>query len=142
MREINTLIIHCSATRPAMDIGAEEIRGWHVNGNGWADIGYHYVIRRNGIIETGRDVDRDGDILEEVGAHAYGFNRDSVGICLVGGVDENGKPDANYTRKQWESLGALVDGLVDELGPIKVIGHRDVTSGKSCPCFDVLAWNQ
>ena len=61
-RDINTVVVHCAATKPSMDIGAKEIRRWHVDGNGWADIGYHYVIRRSGCIDSGRDRDNDGDI--------------------------------------------------------------------------------
>jgi N-acetylmuramoyl-L-alanine amidase len=93
MRLIDTIIGHCSFTPPKMDIGAAEIRGWHVDENGWLDIGYAYVIRRNGIIELGRDLDNDGDVDEEIGAHARGFNAHSIGICVVGGMDEYGLSD-------------------------------------------------
>ena len=58
MREINDLIVHCSATYGSQDIGAVEIRRVHVDENGWRDIGYHYVIRRNGDIEEGRPVEQ------------------------------------------------------------------------------------
>lgn len=61
MRIIDTIIVHCSATKPSMDIGVEAIRQWHMN-KGWSDIGYHYVIRRNGVVELGRDLDKDGDV--------------------------------------------------------------------------------
>ena len=63
------IVVHCSATKPSMDIGVKEIRDWHVNGNGWSDIGYAYVIRRNGALELGRDLDRDGNVDEETGAN-------------------------------------------------------------------------
>ena len=42
------LVVHCSATKPSMDIGLREIKRWHVDDNGWRDVGYHYIIRRNG----------------------------------------------------------------------------------------------
>jgi len=87
MRIIDTVIVHCSATKPSMDIGVDVIRQWHMN-KGWSDIGYHYVIRRNGAVELGRDLDKDGDVDEEIGAHAYGHNATSIGICLIGGVDD------------------------------------------------------
>lgn len=45
------IVVHCAATKPSMDIGADTIRDWHVNGNGWRDIGYHLVIKRNGDVE-------------------------------------------------------------------------------------------
>ena len=87
MREINTFIIHCSDTYPDMDIGVEEIRRWHKE-RGWSDIGYHYVIRRNGKIEEGRN---DGI----VGAHAKGMNENSLGICMVGGKSKLDSFDLN-----------------------------------------------
>lgn len=126
-----------------MDIGAAEIRKWHVDSNGWADIGYHYVIRRNGIIETGRDLDRDGDVLEEVGAHVAGHNARTVGICMVGGVDKDGKPANNFYPIQFQSLAFLIP-LVKTLWPSQsetwVKGHRDLFPGKACPSFDVSRW--
>jgi len=73
---IQKLIIHCADTPPNMDVGAEEIRRWHVEGNGWSDIGYHYVIRRCGLIETGRDESTPG-------AHVRGHNTGSIGVCMV-----------------------------------------------------------
>lgn len=135
MRKIDSIIIHCSATKPDMNIGAAEIRDWHVSGNGWADIGYHFVIRRNGMTETGRPI-------EKAGAHAYGHNASSIGICLVGGIDQDGKADCNYTHHQWTALKALVRSLTDRTGKApgaRVLGHRDV-SHKACPCFNVSAW--
>ena len=63
-----------------MDIGAKEIKAWH-KGKGWKDIGYHYVIRLNGKVELGRP-------LEKMGSHVVGYNRDSVGVCYVGGVED------------------------------------------------------
>lgn len=137
---IKAIFIHCSATKPTMDIGAAEIRDWHVNGNGWADIGYHYVIRRNGHVEKGRDLDGDGDVTDEMGAHAYGHNRDTLAICLVGGIDANGRPDFNFTRYQMNAAEKLVAELVARFPGAEVKGHRDVDSGKACPCFDVGEW--
>lgn len=131
MRELNRIIIHCAYTTPRMDVGAAEIRLWHLE-RGWSDIGYHYVIRRDGTVEAGRPV-------SEVGAHAKGYNVDSIGICLVGGKGIDGKDDANFTSAQWAALRPLVDELVALYGIRSVIGHRDV-SDKACPCFDVAAW--
>ena len=82
MREINRIILHCSATPEGRDIDAATIKDWHVNGNGWSDIGYHYVIKLDGDIETGRQLDK-------VGAHCKGHNKDSIGICYIGGMDKN-----------------------------------------------------
>ena len=81
MRAIEKLIIHCSATPRNKDFTAEDIRDWHVKGNGWSDIGYHFVIRLDGLIEFGRMVDR-------YGAHVKGHNLNSLGICYIGGMDK------------------------------------------------------
>ena len=133
MRKINRIIIHCAATRPSMDIGAKEITDWHVKGNGWADIGYHYVVRRNGTVETGRP-------LARAGAHVANHNADSIGICLVGGVAEDGRtPEANFTPEQWEALKTLVASLVRQCLGSTVHGHSEFAN-KACPCFDVRAW--
>lgn len=132
-REINEIIVHCSATPPSMDIGADTIREWHTD-KGWIDIGYHFVIRRNGVVETGRD-------LDVAGAHAKGHNSRSIGICLIGGVKESDRktPDANFTFSQYESLAMLIGELRGKIQSIaKVSGHRDYAA-KACPCFDVNA---
>jgi N-acetyl-anhydromuramyl-L-alanine amidase AmpD len=133
MREIKRLIIHCAATKPDMDIGVEEIREWHKE-RGWKDIGYHFVIRRTGEIEKGRPV-------SQVGAHAKGHNLDSIGICLVGGIDEDGDADANFTFEQYVALEQFVDEAEDYYGDLDVLGHRDLPGvAKACPCFDVTSF--
>ncbi|CAN8138991.1 N-acetylmuramoyl-L-alanine amidase [uncultured Thiomicrorhabdus sp.] len=130
MREINTLVIHCSATKASMDIGVDEITEWHRN-RGFFTIGYHFVIRRDGTIENGRMIDK-------MGAHAKGHNRDSFGICMVGGLDDKGKPENNYTAEQWSSLSKLTRELYDHYPIRTIVGHRDLPKvNKACPCFDV-----
>lgn len=79
MRKINKLIVHCSATPEGRDVKTETIKDWHVNGNHWKDIGYHYVIELDGSIHKGRDEN-------VIGAHCSGQNANSIGICYVGGV--------------------------------------------------------
>lgn len=122
-----------------MDIGAETIRRWHME-NGWRDIGYNYVIRRDGTRELGRDLDNDGDVIEEVGAHAFGFNANSLGICLVGGKGENGGDETNFTDAQYESLKRLLRELAWKCPGAQIVGHNDLTDAKTCPTFDVKAW--
>ncbi|MQB00681.1 MAG: lysozyme [Actinobacteria bacterium] len=132
MREKTDLIVvHCAATPSNMDIGADEIRRWHKE-KGWLDIGYHYVIRRNGKIEEGRHVLAQG-------AHVRGYNDHSVGICLVGGVDANNKRKAkdNFTVDQWISLGWLLAAMHGMFPDAKIVGHRDLDPHKACPSFDV-----
>lgn len=138
MREITKAIIHCSDTHSDMDIGRDEIELWHV-ARGWAGIGYNYVIRRNGIIEHGRDLDNDGDVDEEIGAHALGHNANSIGICMVGGMARGLEHHVNFTRFQWKSLEALCVRLEKDYPGIEIIGHSDV-SKKPCPMFDVKEW--
>ena len=128
--KINKVIIHAADTPAGMNVGVEEIRRWHVEGNGWSDIGYHYVITRDGTIEAGRDEDTQG-------AHVRGHNGDSLGVCMVGG-----KPGCNYTAAQWEALAWLVRGLLLRHGLVAsdVYGHNDFDKGKTCPTFDAHAW--
>ena len=139
-RKIDKIIIHCSSTPPDMNIGASEITIWHLD-RGWSDIGYHYVIRRDGVFQDGRDTDEDGDIFEEVGAHTYGYNKNSIGICMVGGVDENNNPEANFTAKQWITLERLVRALKAEFPYATVHGHNEFAA-KACPSFDVQEWQK
>lgn len=168
-RPINLIVLHCSATPSGKPIlgpwgVATVIDEWHRQ-RGFArteaiaksfnptlkSIGYHFVIDLDGTVSTGRH-------LEEVGAHVSGFNRASVGICLVGGTE----PQARYTEAQWAVLAALVRRLaallrvpvLDHLvGGKGVCGHRELfpdlnSNGviernewlKTCPGFDVGGW--
>lgn len=130
-RDVDLLIIHCTATKPSQDIGVDEVDVWH-RANGWAGCGYHAVIRRNGVIEGGR-------ALGTVGAHAQGYNSRSVGVSLVGGINENGNPEDNFTTAQMASLRTYVAEFLTKAPDAKVIGHNQVSS-KACPSFDVQAW--
>lgn len=135
MREINDLIVHCSATFDTQDVGAAEIRRVHVEENGWKDIGYHYIIRRNGVIETGRPID-------EIGAHTKNHNATSCGICLAGGLAREGRrvvSTANFTVAQYDALYALLCELRMKYPSAMLHGHSDYAN-KACPCFDVRAW--
>lgn len=146
-RAITKFVVwHCSATRPGLDIGAHEIREWHLS-RGFDDIGYHLVIRRDGTLETGRS-------LDSIGAHVAGHNADSVGICMVGGLDQDGqsvaqRPDL-FTAPQWETF-RTVHRFMRALYPhAQHVGHRELSPDldgngkieqrewlKTCPGFDV-----
>ncbi len=128
------IVIHCAATPPGRDIGVDEIRKWHRK-RGWLDIGYHFVIRIDGTIEDGRPVDT-------MGAHVRNFNSTSIGVCMVGGLDEEMNPSGDYfTPEQWETLALLVEQLADTEYPgSKVTGHTNLDSKKACPSFDVGEW--
>lgn len=134
MRKINWLVIHTTATRPSMDIGVKEVRQWH-KAKGWSDIGYHYIIRRDGTVEKGRPE-------ANTGAHVAGHNADSIGISMAGGVNERTlKPESNYTQAQWSSLEGLLHKLVQKYPDANVTGHRDFPGvAKACPCFDAEPW--
>ena len=128
----NFIVVHCAATKPSMDTSAADIDRWHRE-RGWLKIGYHFVVRRNGEIEEGRHI-------EEVGAHASGYNSGSVSVCLIGGLSEDGKSsENNFTEEQWKSFGAVIDTLTNRYPNAKVIGHNDI-SKKDCPTFNVGEW--
>jgi N-acetylmuramoyl-L-alanine amidase len=131
--ETKWLIVHSAATKPGMDIGVTQIRDWHKQ-RGWTDIGYAFVIRRSGAIEKGRD-------MEVVGAHTLNHNGVSVGICMAGGIDDTGKPDANFTDAQYTSLESLLTVLAKAYPGSRVRGHRNFAA-TACPSFDVVAWAQ
>ena len=145
-RKTNYIVVHCSATKVSSDIGVDEIRDWHVNKNGWSDIGYHAVIRRDGEIEFGRHFDVSG-------AHVSGQNYQSVGICMVGGLDADGEPENNFTEAQFASLRSLLLVMTLAYPGAEILGHRDLSPDldgdgvverhewvKDCPCFDVKEW--
>lgn len=143
MARIDTLCVHCSAT-PAggkhENINAADIRSWH-RGRGWRDIGYHYVITRDGTLEKGRPDDMPG-------AHEPKINRSSISVCLVGGAPplgsrahKRGLGENNFTPAQFETLRELLEELHEAHPDAKIIGHRDVPGvRKACPSFDVGEW--
>lgn len=133
--DVKYIVIHCSATPPSMDVDAAMIDRWH-RAQGWFNgIGYHYVIKRNGEVQTGRP-------LTMVGAHALRVNDCSIGVCLAGGVNQNDPriAEENFTMPQWRALKRLCAELLDKFPKAKVIGHRDVEPKKECPSFDAKAW--
>lgn len=144
-RKTQYIVVHCSATKSNSDIGADEIDTWHKE-RGWKGIGYHVVIRRNGEIEFGRHPD-------EAGAHVKGFNTRSIGICMVGGVDHEGKAENNFTANQFTSLKIALAMYSKAYPGAVIVGHRDLSPDadgdgiiepdewlKDCPSFDVPAW--
>lgn len=134
MRSIDTIVVHCSDTHPGMDIGVDEIRKWHTEERQWTDIGYHFVIRRDGTIEDGRPVERPG-------AHAKGYNSNSIGICWVGGASKEGGSEDNRTAEQSIALFHKIRNIQEKFPGAALVGHRDLKGvNKACPCFDVRTW--
>lgn len=132
-REITLLVVHCSATRCDRDYSFETCREDHIRNRGFADIGYHFYITRDGRIHRGRSLDREG-------AHARGWNRHSIGICYEGGLDPQGRPADTRTAAQRASLTALLARLRTDYPDATTVGHRDLPGvNKACPCYDVLS---
>lgn len=144
MRKITGIIIHCTATRPAFMEGhstaakVAEIRRWHVDpkprGNGWSDIGYHFLIDRNGAVAKGRPIERDG-------AHVRGHNKGTIGISLFGGHGsaETDSFGVNFTGEQAAALRKLVNDLRAKYGMVPITGHNEYAA-KACPGFNVQTW--
>jgi len=130
MRDLKRIILHCAATREGQDFSVDTIREWHVNGRGWSDIGYHWVIRLDGSIEVGRP-------LEKSGAHTKGHNKDSVGVCYIGGCDADGKPKDTMNPEQEKAWRMIVLSLRTLYGNhITIHGHNEFAN-KACPSFTV-----
>lgn len=142
------IVFHCSATKPSQDIGRREIEEWHL-AKGWSAIGYHFVIRRDGRLELGRPM---GDI----GAHVEGYNSSSVGVCMVGGLLEDGTGEPNdvkkFTPAQWLTAHLVAQFLRLAYPDARLCGHRDLSPDlnhdgkiqprewlKTCPGFDAVS---
>ena len=150
-RRIKYIVVHCTGSREGQDVTVDELRKLHKD-KGWSDIGYHYVIYRDGTIVPGRDVDI-------AGAHVAGFNSNSIGVVYIGGLEN--KPHVPYTMlkakdtRTEEQKASLLSLLMDlrQLYPDACIcGHRDMSPDKNhngivepaewvkqCPCFDAKA---
>ena len=144
MRKIDSIILHCTATPEGKDYSVDTIRSWHKQ-RGFDDIGYHYVIHLDGSISNGRPI-------AIAGAHALGWNSNSIGISYIGGLDSSAKKGKDTrTPAQKEAFKSLIAKLVLEYKDIRILlGHRDTSPDlngngtiergewiKECPCFDV-----
>ena len=137
--KVEFIIIHCADTPNDKYFDIEDIDRWHKE-KGWSGCGYHFVITRDGKLQEGRPLDNDEWLeKDEIGAHAYGFNSKSVGICLIGGKDTDNNPSLDMTLVQDGTLFKLVARLLEQFPDVKVIPHSEV-SEKTCPNFDVYKW--
>lgn len=144
MRKINLIVVHCSATPEGRDVTAADINKMHI-ARGFKKIGYHYVVRLDGTVETGRKEN-------EIGAHAKGYNANSIGVCYVGGLASDGKtPMDTRTPAQKSALKKLLHTLKQRYPDARIVGHRDLSPDtnhngkvdkwewiKACPCFDAI----
>lgn len=127
MRNINKIIVHCSATKEGKAFNAADITRWHKQ-RGFATIGYHWVVLLDGTIQQGR-------AEMTMGAHCLGYNANSIGICYIGGLDENGNSKDTRTPEQKKALLELLKRLKKDYPKATIHGHREFAN-KDCPCFD------
>ena len=129
MRTITMIIIHCSAVRPVQTSSAAQIDSWHRRDNHWKfGIGYHYVIRRDGAIESGRPE-------WMIGAHCKNHNAHSIGVCYEGGLDIRGQPADTRTEAQKAAMRRLLEELHGRYPRAVILGHHDLNPQKDCPCI-------
>jgi N-acetylmuramoyl-L-alanine amidase len=140
--DIHTIVIHCSATKEGVWVDASDIDEWH-KARGWSGIGYAWVVRLDGTREPGR-------AMAERGAHVKGNNTNTIGVCMIGGLDEDGNPKDTFTDLQYEGLFELLFTLKAQLPGLKrIVGHRDYSPDlngdglitpdewiKDCPCWE------
>lgn len=142
MRNIDLIVIHCTATRANQRLTEMMLDHYH-RSLGYRCCGYHYYIRREGNVIKMRPP-------EMAGAHARGYNARSIGIAYEGGLDQRGNPADTRTAEQCASLRRLVGELLNLFPSARVAGHRDLSPDlngdgrispgewtKQCPCFDV-----
>ena len=128
MRKLTRIILHCSATEEGKKYYLEDIKRWHMDGNGWIDVGYHFVIELDGKLRQGRD-------LDVCGSHTRYHNSSTIGVCYIGGL-KNGEPIDTMTSMQELTWLELVRSLRVVFGNLSVHGHNEY-SDKACPSFDV-----
>lgn len=130
-KNVDTIAVHCAATRAGKNFTTMDINRWHTKERGWACIGYHFVIYLDGTIHAGREIKYGG-------ANVADHNWHVIGICYIGGLDSNGNPADTRTPEQKATMLALINRLIKELPQIThVWGHRDFPGvAKACPCFD------
>ena len=132
MRAITLIVIHCSAVKPDQQSSAAQIDSWHRQRGYHLGIGYHYVIRRNGDIEPGRPE-------WMVGAHCLNHNKYSIGVCYEGGLDARGQPADTRTAEQKSAMRNLIEDLHKRHPRAVIVGHRDLSHDRDCPCFDAVS---
>ena len=127
-RKINYLVVHCTAT--SQDTSIMQIIYYWRNVLKWKNNGYHYVIDKLGKIHNITPIDLVANGVKN-------FNKNSIHISFIGGIDKNGKPIDNRNFEQKQSLRYLLHNLQIQFPDAKILGHRDFPNvNKECPCFD------
>lgn len=118
----NRIVIHHTLST---DVSIHTVRKWHVDENGWSDVGYHFLIRFDGTVEKGRD-------LHFVGAHKAGSNSDSIGIALTGDFNKH-----HPTEEQYKALSVLIASLTNVYQDIGIVEpHRVGNNACPAPLFN------
>ena len=132
MRTIKYIVVHCTATPPETTI--DSIKNYWKQHLGWKNPGYHYIIKRN------------GDIInlfpeDKVSNGVKGYNKNSVHISYIGGVDKNNTAIDNRTDAQKHAMFYKLVSLSEKYPKATILGHRDFPGvTKMCPSFDVKEW--
>lgn len=123
------IIVHCSDSDITSHDDIEVIDKWH-KARGFTKVGYHAFIKKDGTIQQGRKDD-------ETGAHCYGHNLHSLGVCL------SGKDPAKFTDAQYRSLAQWCKDKMyaHEISQDDIVGHYKY-SDKQCPNFNVDIWKE
>lgn len=137
---VREIVVHCAATRPEwmgdrpLAEQVAEIRRWHVQGNRWRDIGYHWVIGRDGKVLPGRPE-------TEIGAGVLSRNKGVIHICLIGGHGSamTDRFADHFTPAQDVTLRQLIQGIGMRTRIDRIAGHNEFAN-MACPGFNVSAW--
>lgn len=143
IKDIKFIVLHCSATRSDVAYTPDQMEADH-RARGWRSAGYHFYVRRSGEVVRLRP-------LGQIGAHAWGFNRCSIGVCYEGGLSPEGKPEDTRTEAQRYALRGLLRRLKELCPGVVILGHRDLSPDrdgngriephewlKVCPSFDAI----
>jgi len=138
---VDEINIHCTATpsnwRPndTPEQRRDAIRQMHIRERGWNDIGYHWLIDRDGTILRGRSE-------TVVGAHIAGHNTGKIGVSLFGGKTSKHRDPflKNYTSRQEVALLDLIEDIKARTKIKRIKGHNEYDNGKACPGFWVPDW--
>lgn len=140
------LVIHCTATPEGREVSSAEIRRWHTSpvsqgGRGWKQVGYTDMVHLDGRVErlVGNNEDANVDTWEVTNG-ARGYNSVSRHIVYVGGCDKKMQPKDTRTSAQKRAIEAYVKDFHKRFPDVRIVGHRDLNSGKACPSFDVRSW--
>lgn len=149
-KDIDAIIVHCSATKEGRFFDARDLDRMHVQ-RGFNCIGYNFVVLLDGQVQVGRSLKIPGAHCNTKGFSGKSYNRHSIGIVYIGGLDKTGKAKDTRTEAQKKSLRELIARLVKEYPIKEILGHRDTSPDlngdkivepfewiKQCPCFDAV----